>query len=173
MMVFGLIIGFVLGALFMALWGYLALKSAGFELLPWKKPPELPADEDSADEDSHPGVYREPGEVIEDAPDTPFDPQESYEVINNRLITTSKPEPPRTREDGDSLTEFELKLIRAGTCPDCGGEEFLSGPRGGMAQNFKCGGDKCGSRFNDMGMFGIDRISDASPDRFGTEMMAS
>ena len=31
-------------------------------------------------------------------------------------------------------------------CPDCGGEEFLMGPRGGLSQNIKCGG--CGSEFN-------------------------
>jgi len=177
-MLLGLIIGFVLGALFMGLWGYLALRSAGFEMLPWRKvkTPELP--ESSDIEDSHSGPYREPGEVVEDAPGTPFDPKKSYEVISNRLTddrSLDDPGPPRSSKEGDSLTEYELEVVRAGTCPDCGHDEFLAGPRGGMAQNFKCANDGCGSRFNDMGPFGIDRISNASPDKppFGVAMLAS
>jgi hypothetical protein len=75
----------------------------------------------------------------------------------------------RTYKEGERLTDFELGFIRpeekgCGSCPDCGSAGFLAGPRGGMAQNFKCGNEECGSRFNDMGPFGIDRISDAQPD---------
>jgi len=174
-MILGLVIGFVLGASVMGLWGYLALRSAGFELMPWREATkELP--EPSDIEDSHSGPYREPGEVVGDAPDAPFDPQSSYEVISNKLVTTSKPEPLRSHKDGDSLTNYELETIReAQKCPDCGHDEFLAGPRGGMAQNFKCANPECGSRFNDMGPFGIDRISEPSPDKppFGIAVLAS
>ncbi len=42
-------------------------------------------------------------------------------------------------------------------CPDCGGCLFLEGPHGGLSVNFKC--KNCGSEFNDMGPFGVERIS--------------
>ena len=71
----------------------------------------------------------------------------------------------RSYEDGEHLTEFEVGFVSRGHCPDCEHEDLLAGPRGGMSQNFKCGSPVCGSRFNDMGPFGIDRISDPSPDR--------
>lgn len=41
-------------------------------------------------------------------------------------------------------------------CPDCGSTKFLEGPSGGMCVNFKCA--TCGSKFNDMGPFGVERI---------------
>lgn len=31
-------------------------------------------------------------------------------------------------------------------CPDCGGSDFLVGPRGGLSQNMSCAG--CGSEYN-------------------------
>jgi len=65
----------------------------------------------------------------------------------------------------EKVTESELKSIKENKCPDCGHEGFLGGPRGGACENFKCANSDCGSRFNDMGCFGIDRISDPSPDR--------
>lgn len=70
---------------------------------------------------------------------------------------------PRSHSDGESLTDYERGRVKAGRCPDCGHEGFLAGPRGGMAQNFACANDDCGSRFNDVGPFGIDRISEPSP----------
>ena len=42
-------------------------------------------------------------------------------------------------------------------CPFCQSKDFLEGPHGGMAINFKCG--KCGARFNDTWAFGIDLLS--------------
>ncbi len=33
-------------------------------------------------------------------------------------------------------------------CPDCGGEKFLPGPRGGLSMNIKCANPDCGSEFN-------------------------
>jgi hypothetical protein len=36
-------------------------------------------------------------------------------------------------------------LNDAGTCPDCGGEQFIIGPSGGNALNIKCA--DCGSKF--------------------------
>lgn len=47
-------------------------------------------------------------------------------------------------------------------CPDCGSEKFYEGPSGGMSINIKCAG--CGSWFNDMGPFGIERIHWEIPD---------
>jgi predicted RNA-binding Zn-ribbon protein involved in translation (DUF1610 family) len=41
-------------------------------------------------------------------------------------------------------------------CPDCGNAIFLRGPRGAESINFKCRG--CGSAFNHMGPFGVERI---------------
>lgn len=70
-----------------------------------------------------------------------------------------------SHSDGESLTDYERGRVKADRCPDCGHEGFLGGPRGGMARNFKCANEACGSRFNDLGMFGIDRISDPSPDK--------
>ena len=41
-------------------------------------------------------------------------------------------------------------------CPDCGGTKFLKGPEGGNCINFKCA--QCGAEFNDMLVFGVERI---------------
>jgi hypothetical protein len=45
-------------------------------------------------------------------------------------------------------------------CPDCGSNEFIGGPRGGLAQNMTCSG--CGSEYNiaryDGAIFMVDRI---------------
>ena len=65
----------------------------------------------------------------------------------------------------NKVTPSEIESIRSDKCPDCGGKGFLAGPRGGDCQNFKCANPDCGSRFNDMGIFGIDRISAPSPER--------
>lgn len=43
-----------------------------------------------------------------------------------------------------------------GKCPDCGSEEFLQGPSGGLSINMQCA--KCNHWFNHMGFFGIERI---------------
>lgn len=82
-----------------------------------------------------------------------------------------RPNPPkpianeRTNLMDEDVTSFEMAFFRANTCPDCEHKGFLEGPHGGSCVNFKCAGSDCGSRFNDMGPFGIQRISDASPDR--------
>jgi hypothetical protein len=58
-----------------------------------------------------------------------------------------------------SKEDINQKFID-GVCPDCGkkiDDYMLAGPRGGIAQNIKC--SFCGSFFNDMGPFGVDRIS--------------
>lgn len=59
------------------------------------------------------------------------------------------------------LTKEELNDIYCNKdeCPDCGMSIYkymLMGPEGGGAVNIKC--SYCGSFFNDMGPFGIDRI---------------
>jgi len=81
-----------------------------------------------------------------------------------RLLKPKPADPPRTRLEGESLTDWEVGMTNAGRCPDCGGDDLLAGPRGGSAQNFKCANPACGSRFNDL-MTGVERISDASPNR--------
>ena len=72
-----------------------------------------------------------------------------------------------TKLDGDLVSTPELDLVRSGVCPDCAYEGFMIGPSGGESQNLKC--DQCGSAFNDLEMFGVERISDASPDRERSE----
>lgn len=85
------------------------------------------------------------------------------------LLFTKAKKPPalppsetRTQQKGEKLSESELVLLQRGHCPDCL-EKVVEGPSGGMSINFYCGSEDCGSRFNDMGPFGADRISDASP----------
>lgn len=56
----------------------------------------------------------------------------------------------------ERLTDAEEKVFRSGRCPDCGGN-LLEGPSGGFATNYLCGG-LGESLFNDMAMFGVDRI---------------
>lgn len=70
------------------------------------------------------------------------------------------------RDDGTSKIHVKIipvvkektitEIFREGKCPDCGVWEFLEGPSGGMNTNIKC--KNCGSFFNEMGPFGIDRI---------------
>lgn len=42
-------------------------------------------------------------------------------------------------------------------CPDCG-SPLTEGPHGGMSVNWYCINVRCGSRFNDTGPFGVERI---------------
>lgn len=39
-----------------------------------------------------------------------------------------------------------LSSLTLNRCPDCGGDNFRPGPRGGISQNIECRG--CKSRFN-------------------------
>lgn len=34
------------------------------------------------------------------------------------------------------------------SCPDCGGNEFQEGPRGGLSQNVRCSNMVCSAEFN-------------------------
>jgi len=63
----------------------------------------------------------------------------------------------------NKITTKEEKLIRKGICPDCKKKGFLAGPEGGGSQNFRCANPECGSKFNDMDLFGIERINSPSP----------
>lgn len=65
----------------------------------------------------------------------------------------------------DGLTEVDKSELRAGRCPDCHGTEFYEGPSGGMATNWQCATEKCGSRFNIAGTFFMQRISEPSPNK--------
>lgn len=57
-----------------------------------------------------------------------------------------------------------LTSLRRGRCPDCDGERFYPGPRGGAGINIECA--ECGSRFNiagssGFGLFYAERIGGA------------
>ncbi len=85
--------------------------------------------------------------------------------LARRLKRRATPPPERSHLALDRLTAWECTMLSNGGCPDCGlRNNFLAGPRGGVAQNFACGG--CGSEFNDLGPCGVTRISTpGSPDR--------
>lgn len=72
----------------------------------------------------------------------------------------------RTFKDGNELTKGEIKTLYGGHCPDCDAEGLLEGPSAGLSVNIYCGNEKCGSRFNVMGPFGAQRITDASPKKY-------
>ena len=58
-----------------------------------------------------------------------------------------------------SKNEMTQIYVNEIACPDCGKDArdyMLSGPQGGGSINIKC--EYCGSFFNDMGPFGLDRI---------------
>lgn len=69
----------------------------------------------------------------------------------------------RTTEKSQSLSSEETGLFRSGSCPDCLEQDLLAGPEGGFAQNVKCGNTNCGSLYNDMWVFGVERLTNASP----------
>lgn len=70
----------------------------------------------------------------------------------------------RTTKDGEKLTDDEVARLIAGHCPDCEGDKLIEGPHGGLSINVYCGNDvSCGSKFNFMGPFGVERISAAKP----------
>lgn len=54
------------------------------------------------------------------------------------------------------LTEAERAMFWSGACPDCQSPRLREGPCGGGSVNLTC--MECGSRFNDIEPFGIERI---------------
>lgn len=66
----------------------------------------------------------------------------------------------RTYKNGEHCTEEEANLVKRGKCCDCDGYLY-EGLSRGLSVNVYC--LKCGSRFNDMGPFGVDRTTDAQP----------
>ncbi len=76
-------------------------------------------------------------------------------------MTAIEPEA-RTYKNHDHLSAQETSQFRIGHCPDCGDHRLIEGPHGGGCINVYCGNERCGSRFNEMGLFGVDRISDAA-----------
>jgi len=77
------------------------------------------------------------------------------------VTVTVKPQPAgsaNTSKDGERCSQAETNLIHNLICPDCLSKNRLfSGPTGGLSVNIACG--DCGSEFNIMGPFGVDRIS--------------
>lgn len=49
------------------------------------------------------------------------------------------------KDDNKSVTDW---FNEHRSCPDCGGYQFLEGPKGGICQNIECGNRECGSRYN-------------------------
>ena len=68
----------------------------------------------------------------------------------------------------DKIEMDEKKLMKLfekyECCPDCGSENFMEGPAGGMSQNVKCSG--CGHWFNWALPVFIQRIHISSDGRF-------
>jgi transposase-like protein len=58
--------------------------------------------------------------------------------------------------DQSKIKHWNRDIFFTNGCPDCGSNDFLEGPHGGLSINFKCA--KCNSEFNDTWVFGIDRI---------------
>lgn len=71
-----------------------------------------------------------------------------------------------TTKDGDRLTDEELQKMGEDQkkCCDCGGS-LLRGPQGGGSYNMAC--PDCGSEFNWIMPFGVERISDKGPRELG------
>ncbi|MGA2178813.1 MAG: hypothetical protein ABSH15_04440 [Verrucomicrobiota bacterium] len=67
----------------------------------------------------------------------------------------------KDRHKIEELTEAEVAALDAGKCPDCGSEQFLEGPHGGMNVNIQCAG--CQAEFNIIprlaGSFGKERLA--------------
>jgi ribosomal protein L37AE/L43A len=62
----------------------------------------------------------------------------------------------------EKCSDEEHRSIAVHTCPDCG-QPLQEGPHGGLSVNWLCMNPRCGSKFNEMGPFGSERISDAQP----------
>lgn len=60
------------------------------------------------------------------------------------------------KKDKRSDNEKMFDELTKNGCLDCGCNEFLEGPSGGLAQNVKCA--KCGSKYNIMPMGWAERI---------------
>jgi|SRR5271166_683378 len=84
--------------------------------------------------------------------------------LGEPLVPAVPPVPKKARSyrERDSLTREEAETFCKSRCPDCGAG-LLAGPEGGCCQNVLCESDSCGSKFNYMGPFGIERLNDASP----------
>jgi len=74
----------------------------------------------------------------------------------------------QTFKENENLSKREAKILYGGKCPDCSATRLLEGPSAGLSMNVYCGNDACGSRFNVMGPFGTQRITDASPKKYVT-----
>lgn len=68
----------------------------------------------------------------------------------------------RTYNNYERCSEAEAGMVALQKCPDCYGP-LAQGPSGGLSINFWCLTPMCGSGFNDMFVFGVQRISDARP----------
>jgi len=70
-----------------------------------------------------------------------------------------------TSKNGETLDPAEKDKFFEAICPDCGEQKLMEGPHGGLSVNYMC--DGCGSKFNHMGVFGVQRISDKGTPKSG------
>jgi hypothetical protein len=66
----------------------------------------------------------------------------------------------KTSKKGEKLNSQERALFVKGRCPDCGAP-VLEGPHGGFSVNYLCASALCQAKFNDMGPFGVERLTNA------------
>ena len=59
-------------------------------------------------------------------------------------------------DDQSNVKKWDRDTFFKNGCPDCGSNDFLEGPSGGLSINIKCA--KCDHKFNDMWVFGVERI---------------
>jgi hypothetical protein len=65
----------------------------------------------------------------------------------------------KTSKKGEKLNFQERVLFTKGCCPDCGAP-VLEGPSGGLSVNYLCASALCQAKFNEMGPFGVERLTD-------------
>lgn len=75
-------------------------------------------------------------------------------------IKTKNTKTPEVKNKGSQPKVRFLPVIDAENnvkCPDCGEHDWLEGPGGGSFGNIQC--TSCGSKFNNLGPFGLERIN--------------
>lgn len=66
-------------------------------------------------------------------------------------------------KSNERLDRTEEKMFRDGICPDCRERRLVMGQPEARCIKYTCMNEKCGTRFSDLGLFGVERISDAFP----------
>jgi hypothetical protein len=85
--------------------------------------------------------------------------------VDTTVVVETEKTMHRTSLRGAKLSDREAAIVYKSTCPDCGHHPLAEGPHGGLSVNVYCHNEECGSCFNMMDIFGVERISIASPKR--------